>query len=75
MSVQVYPDLEAIQVVYGTGQILRTSQENQQVPYIIEIEGFEEFPEKIRISIRSSHSPFIVHSLYQILVVYIQMAL
>lgn len=75
MSVQVYPEIEAIQVVYGTGQILRNSQEHQAIPYIIEIEGFEESPEKIRVSIRSAYSPFIVHGLYQILVVYLQMAI
>ena len=64
MSVQIYPEMEAIQVVYGTGQILRTSKENQAIPYLIEIEGFEENPEKIRISLRAAHSPFVVHSLY-----------
>ena len=31
---------------------------------MIEIEGFEEIPEKIRLSIRVAYSPFIVHSLY-----------
>ncbi len=67
MKVAAYPNMQNIQIVYATAQINRKSNDNPVVPYVIEIECFEENPDFLRLSIRSSFNPFIVHSLYQLI--------
>ena len=71
MKVNAYPNMQNINIVYGTAQINRKSNEHPVIPFIIEVECFEENAELLRLSIRSSFSPFIVHSLYQIIVFFL----
>lgn len=42
MSIKLYPSNESIQLIYGTAQIIKIAEEQQAIPFIIEIECFEE---------------------------------
>ena len=62
-----YPNMQNIKLIYAGGQLLRKADDNQAVPLVVEVECFEEYKEYLRLSIRSSFSPFIVQALYQII--------
>lgn len=66
-----YPSMQNIKALLGTAQLERQNQSTPSVPVIVEVEGFEDAPEFLRLSIRSSANPSIVASLYKIITVFL----
>ena len=61
-----YPNINNIKVIFGAGQIERKANNDKTINLLIEMECYEFNKEFIRLSIRSTFSPFIVQALYQI---------
>lgn len=67
VKAQPYPNMNNIKVIFAAGQFERKAKNDANVSLIIELECFEFNKEFLRLSIRSSFSPFVVQAFYQIL--------
>lgn len=65
------PNMQKIKYLLACGQLDRANKEAPVVPLIVEIEGFEDNKEVLRLSIRCSQNPLIIHSLYQIIMFFL----
>ena len=66
-----YPNLQNIKALLGTALLERQNTTIQTVPIIVEFEAYEDAPEFLRLSIRSSVNPSIVTSIYKIIIVFL----
>lgn len=66
-----YPSLQNIKALLGTAQLERANKELPSIPILVEFEAYDDAPEYLRFSIRSSVNPSIVRSLYKIVMVFL----
>lgn len=73
IKANAWPNQENCKQVWGSAQYCyKPEGEIVQLPFLIEAEGYEEFPEHIRLGIRAGGSPFIAQSFFQILLLFLQ---
>lgn len=66
-----YPNIQNIKALLGTAQLERSNKDVPSVPLLVEFEAYEDSPEYLRLSIRTSLNPSIVRSLYKIIMVFL----
>lgn len=71
LHAQPYPSRQNIKMVYASGQLTRDDPKSPNAPVVIEIECFEEYRDQLRLSVRCFFSPFIAHSIYQLIVLFL----
>jgi len=66
-----YPNIQNIKALLGSAQFERANKQAPVIPILVEFEAFEDAPEFIRFSIRTSVNPSIARSLYKIIMVFL----